>query len=372
MNRAPAADAIVVGAGVVGAACAAELAEAGLRVRVLEAAFPGAGATSAAMGHLVVMDDSPAQLALTRLGVALWHEMRPELDQSCEWDGAGTLWLAEDAAQLQSAQQKVDLYQSAGLTADLVSEGELARLEPSLCRGLAGAVRVGEDAIVYPPAAVAHLLDRARIAGAEVIRGAHVQRIIPHGVQLDGRTVSAEFVVNAAGVGSTLLTKGLPVRPRRGHLAITDRYPHECTHELVELGYLTSAHGDADASVAFNVQPRTTGQLLIGSSREFVGLDRTVNPQVLGQMLARAVRFLPALRRMQVIRTWTGLRPSTADHLPLIGPWPEVPGLWIATGHEGLGIATAPATGRLLTDLVLGRPPSIDARPYHPDREIHA
>ena len=322
------------------------------------------------MGHLVVMDDSPAQLALTAAGVRLWMEMRDDLDPSCEWDSAGTLWLAEDDGQLDAARAKIDLYKEAGLEAELIPGPELRRLEPALRDGLAGAVRIGDDAIVYPPAGVAHLLNRARQAGAEVTQGVTVDELVPHGVRIGQDVIHAEIVINAAGVLSPGLTPELPIVPRRGHLAITDRYPGACRHELVELGYLTSAHGADQSSVAFNLQPRATGQLLIGSSREFVGLDRDVSPPVLARMLRRAIEFMPSLGGLQILRTWTGFRPSTADHLPLIGPWPAVPGLWIAAGHEGLGIATAPATGRLLADLVLGRVPAIAPEPYRPDRSI--
>ena len=121
-------------------------------------------------------------------------------------------------------------------------------------------------------------------------------------------------------------------------------------------------------SVAFNLQPRRTGQLLVGSSRELAGWDGEINRTVLRAMLRRAVEFLPGLARLSVIRVWTGFRPATPDKLPLIGRWEEVPGLWIAAGHEGLGIATSLGTGALLADLVLGRPPAIEASAFDPGR----
>ena len=129
----------------------------------------------------------------------------------------------------------------------------------------------------------------------------------------------ADVVVNAAGAAAAPLTPGLPIVPRKGHLAITDRYPDFCRHQLVELGYLTSAHVMTNESVAFNVQPRTTGQVLIGSSRELVGWDASINHSILRRMLARAVEFIPGLRELSVIRSWTGFRPATPDKLPLIG-----------------------------------------------------
>jgi glycine/D-amino acid oxidase-like deaminating enzyme len=162
----------------------------------------------------------------------------------------------------------------------------------------------------------------------------------------------------------------LPIVPRKGHLAITDRAPGFCRHQLVELGYLASAHLMTSESVAFNVQPRVTGQVLIGSSRELAGWQPGLNRKMLRAMLERAIRFMPALARLAVVRVWTGFRPATPDKLPLIGRWEPVDGLWIAAGHEGLGITTSLGTGRLLADLVLGRPTSLDAAPFAPMRVL--
>lgn len=178
----------------------------------------------------------------------------------------------------------------------------------------------------------------------------------------------ADVIVNAAGAAAPSLTPGLPIIPRKGHLVVTDRVPGFCRHQVVELGYVQSAHALGDASVAFNVQPRSTGQILIGSSRELVGWDASINRDLLGRMLRRAVEFMPALADVPALRTWTGFRPATPDHKPLVGAWPDAPGVWIAAGHEGLGITMALGTGRLLTDLILGRRPAIDPTPYAPAR----
>ena len=121
-------------------------------------------------------------------------------------------------------------------------------------------------------------------------------------------------------------------------------------------------------SVAFNVQPRSTSQVLIGSSRELVGWDGSTNRRVLRRMLERALHFMPALADLSVVRTWTGFRPATTDGLPLIGASSATAGLWIAAGHEGLGITNAVGTAQLLSDLVAGRPTAIDASPFSPQR----
>lgn len=365
-------DAIVVGAGIVGAACAAALARDGLRVLVLDADAPALGTTAAAMGHVVVMDDSPEQLAITSYSARLWREQSDAVRAVAELDWCGTIWVAEDDSQLAVVREKQRVYAEHRVDAELLDAHALADAEPNLRGGLAGGLLVRGDGVLYPPAAAVALLDVARAHGAVVHAGWLVDRIVPGGVWCNGSLRSAGVIVNAAGPGAPALTPGLPIVPRKGHLVITDRYPGFCRHQLVELGYLASAHEMTGESVAFNVQPRPTGQVLVGSSRELVGWDRTINRRVLARMLARAVDFLPRLGGLAAIRTWTGFRPATPDALPLIGAWPETPGLWIAAGHEGLGITSSLGTAAVLADLVAGRPPAIDPAPYDPARATPA
>jgi glycine/D-amino acid oxidase-like deaminating enzyme len=120
--------------------------------------------------------------------------------------------------------------------------------------------------------------------------------------------------------------------------------------------------------VAFNVQPRATGQLLVGSSRELVGWDASLNRPLLARMLRRAAEFLPVLPELRALRSWTGFRPATPDKLPLIGRWEDR--LLVAAGHEGLGVTTALATGRLIADIALDRTPFLDPTPFDPRRAM--
>jgi D-hydroxyproline dehydrogenase subunit beta len=165
---------------------------------------------------------------------------------------------------------------------------------------------------------------------------------------------------------------GLPIRKRKGHLAITDRRPGLVRHQLVELGYLKSAHTVAADSVAFNVQPRRSGQIIVGSSRQFGDEETAVNPAILAAMLERAKLYLPELEDCVLVRTWTGFRAATPDKLPLIGPWPADASVLLATGHEGLGITTSLGTARLIADQVMGATAEIPVEPYWPERLVGA
>jgi len=149
---------------------------------------------------------------------------------------------------------------------------------------------------------------------------------------------------------------------------ITNRAPGFVRRQIVELGYLKSAHSSDASSVAFNIQPRVTGQMLIGSSRQFDVEDGAVDHVILDRMLRRATEYLPGLTSLLAIRSWTGQRAATPDKLPLIGPSLASDRVWLATGHEGLGITTSLGTARLLADLLSGREPEISATPFLPDR----
>jgi glycine/D-amino acid oxidase-like deaminating enzyme len=184
----------------------------------------------------------------------------------------------------------------------------------------------------------------------------------------DGTELRADRLIYALGADAAVLMPELPVRKRKGHLVITDRYPGFMQHQLVELGYLKSAHGSASDSVAFNVQPRPTGQLLIGSSRQYGAEEAGVDRQILSAMLARAALYMPALQSLNIIRVWTGFRAATPDKLPLIGPADGDDTLWLATGHEGLGITTSLGTAGLLACAFTGDRPAIAPEPYLPAR----
>lgn len=366
-------DVVIVGGGIVGAACAAACARDGMHVALVEREIIGGGATAAGMGHVVVMDDSEAQFALTRHSQLLWAELSRELPANCEYETTGTLWVAADDEEMAEAERKLAYYREHHVPARLLNATELAEVEPNLRANLAGALLVHEDAVVYPPTVALHLARAAEARGAVVVVGAKVVRMGAGSVQYeDGREVKAARIVDATGAWANELHPEIPVRKRKGHLVITDRYPGFVRHQLVELGYLKSAHSIGADSVAFNAQPRSTGQILIGSSRQYGNEDPTVDQRMLTAMLARAIEYMPGIASLQAIRTWTGFRAATPDKLPLIGPSMEDDSIWFATGHEGLGITTSLGTAALLAAALTGQAPPIAAEPYLPSRFAHS
>ena len=355
------AEAIVVGAGIIGAACAWRLAQQGLQVLLVD--NQRAGATAAGMGHLVCMDDNPAELALSAYSLQLWRSLAERLPENCAWRGCGTLWLAERDDEMAIAEAKRQRMAEYGVTSEMQSAAQVAGLEPMLRPGLAGGLRVPGDGIVYAPNVARWLVNDAGSA-IRVITGeacALEDRTI---VLASGERLTAPAVVLACGLQANRLLEQPMLRAKKGQLAITDRYPHRIHHQLVELGYGASAHASDGTSVAFNVQARPTGQLLIGSSRQFDAPGSDIDLPLLAAMLARANAFLPTLAQMNVIRCWTGQRAASADGLPLLGPHPQHRWLWLALGHEGLGVTTALGSAELISAQIHHHRPAIDDTPY--------
>jgi D-hydroxyproline dehydrogenase subunit beta len=359
-------DVVIAGGGIVGAACASELARAGLSVAVVEPQVIGGGATAAGMGHLAVMDDSEAQFALTRYSQILWKELAERLPAGAEYLPCGAIWVAADEEEMAEVYRKQKFYTERDTPVELLDGQALAEAEPNLRPGLAGGLLLVDDGVVYPPYVSRFLIEEAR---AKLYLGRRIAKLSAEGPTLDdGTFLPAAHTILATGAAACELVPGLPINPRKGHLLITDRYPGFLRHQLIELGYLKSAHSTDTDSVAFNAQPRQTGQVLIGSSRQYGTQDPVIEAHMLDRMLQRALEYMPGLGDLSAIRTWTGFRAATPDKLPLIGPSP-VKNVYLATGHEGLGIATSMATARLLADQILNRTSCIPREPYQPERE---
>lgn len=367
----PSYDVIIIGGGIVGCACAASLAKHDLKVALIESNIIGGGATAAGMGHLVVMDDNPAELALTRYSLELWRQLVSQHNGDFhrhEYSQCGTIWVAADQEEMDVAALKCRVLNEHGVNSEMLTAQQLYDKEPQLRPGLAGGVLVADDALVYPPKSAQILLDIAMSFGAQLIRDTVIS-IDDNGVNLaSGTSITAKETIVANGISAMNLAPDLPLRYKKGHLLITDRYPQFIHHQLVELGYIKSAHASDGDSVAFNLQPRPTGQVFIGSSRQFDVTHKEVDLHMLSKMLERAASYVPAIRDLKAIRSWTGFRAATPDGLPFIGPHPSRKNIWMATGHEGLGITTSLATAELLKDAICEQTSQIDMLPYLPAR----
>ncbi|MEU4145715.1 NAD(P)/FAD-dependent oxidoreductase [Streptomyces parvulus] len=370
-------DVVVVGAGMVGAACALYAAREGLDVIVVDRGHVAGGTTGAGEGNLLVSDKGPGpELDLALHSARLWTALAGELGREVEYEAKGGVVVAATPEALAGLETFAAGQRAAGVEALSVPADRLRDLEPRLAPGLAGAVHYPQDAQVMPALAAAHLL---RASGARLHAGRTVTGVLRgpggavRGVRTDRGDLHAPAVVNAAGPwgGEVAALAGvrLPVLPRRGHVLVTEPLPPRIRHKVYAADYVADVASDSAAlQTSPVVEGTAAGPVLIGASRERVGFDRSLSLPALRALAAGATRLFPFLARVRVLRAYAGFRPYLPDHLPAVGPDPGVPGLYHACGHEGAGIGLSTGTGHLIAALLSGGPPALDPTPFRPDR----
>lgn len=370
---------VVIGAGVVGAACARELSLAGFDVLVLDRGRPAGGTTSHGEGNLLVSDKGPgAELRLAQLSARLWPGIAAELGDACEFDPKGGIVVATTEAGARALTAFAAEQAAAGVRTEPLSTVDLAAAEPALTREVTAAVRYPEDAQVQPAGATLALLGSALANGARLrtdteVTGAVVQSGRITGVRVPGEVLDADVVVNAAGpwAGEVSARLGAPiaVRPRRGEVLVTTPMPGVVRHKVYDAGYVGAVgSGDGELQTSAVVESTWGGTVLIGSSRRRVGFDDAIVPAVLSAIAAKALRLFPSLADAAVMRAYGGFRPYVDDHLPVLGEDPRLGNLWHATGHEGAGIGLSVGTARLLRELLTGASLSMPVDEFTVDR----
>ncbi|WP_406375217.1 FAD-binding oxidoreductase [Streptomyces sp. NBC_00647] len=370
-------DVVVVGAGMVGAACALYAARAGLDVAVVDRGPVSGGTTGAGEGNLLVSDKGPGpELDLALLSGRLWADLAQERAEAIEYEAKGGVVVASTPEGLAALEAFAAGQRTAGVLAEPVAADQLHDLEPYLAPGLAGGVRYPQDTQVMPALAAAHLL---RASGARLLTGRTVTEVLRArdgsvtGVRTDRGDLHAPAVVNAAGTWgaavASLAGVTLPVLPRRGFVLVTEPLPRRVRHKVYAADYVADVASDSAAlQTSPVVEGTAAGPILIGASRERVGFDRSFSLPVVRELAAGATRLFPFLSEVRALRTYLGFRPYLPDHLPAIGPDPRAPGLFHACGHEGAGIGLSTGTGQLIAQVLAGKTPELDLEPFRPDR----
>ncbi|MCZ4605071.1 FAD-binding oxidoreductase [Streptomyces sp. Lzd4kr] len=370
-------DVVVVGAGMVGAACALYAARAGLDVILVDRGPVAGGTTGAGEGNLLVSDKEPGpELDLALLSGRLWGELAAEFGAAVEYEAKGGVVVASSPDGLAALERFADGQRAAGVVAEPVAGDALYALEPHLAPGLPGGVHYPQDCQVMPALAAAHL---ARGSGARLFTGRTVTDVLRtpagavRGVRTNMGDVHAPAVVNAAGTwgGELAALAGvrLPVLPRRGFVLVTEPLPRKVRHKVYAADYVADVASDSAAlQTSPVVEGTAAGPILIGASRERVGFDRTFSLPVVRALAADATRLFPFLTDVRAMRAYLGFRPYMPDHLPAVGPDPRVPGLHHACGHEGAGIGLATGTGHLIAQALTEKTPDLDLTPFRPDR----
>src|SRR4051812_16136072 len=373
-------DVVVVGAGVVGAACAYHLARAGVRVRLLDRSYIASGSSGACEGNVLAWDkELERELPLALRSADLWEKLAAELPDDFEYDRKGSVVVAETEAEMVASAERARVLAGLGVHGEVLDADGLRREEPYAAHDLPGGVLYPGDAQLEPRLATAALVKAAVRAGAELSLDTEIVRIVREpsgravGVETATGLITCGAVVVAAGVWTAKLLAdcglSVPVTPRKGQIVVLERSPVRFHRKLSEAGYVAAVEADdAALQVAMVVESTPSGTVLLGSSRQHVGFDREVDLSVAGAVARRAARFFPVLHHARALRVFAGLRPLSPDHLPIIGPFAEAPNVCVATGHEGAGIGRAPAPGELVAAWHTGAPSRVPLHWFSPDR----
>ena len=315
------ADVVVIGGGIVGAACAYYLCAAGLDVHLVERHFPASGASRACDGLILLWDKNGPELALGQASAALWAQLAESLELDFEYARTGTVLLAENEGGVAAARERVAAMAAAGVRAEVMDNSGVRSLEPNLAPDLAGGAYFPDDAQVDPRRASLALLSAARKRGLTLHSHAEVVAIrrtgdgLVNGVVTRVGEIKTSIIICAAGAWCNQVARlvGIktPIRPRQGHVLVTARGSDLIRHPLLEGGYAAAVQSHSEnLEIAFVAEMTASGTLLLGSSRQFVGFDRMVSLPVVQALAARAARFLPGLvqNRIKVIRSYAGLR----------------------------------------------------------------
>jgi glycine/D-amino acid oxidase-like deaminating enzyme len=361
-------DVAVIGGGIVGAACAYELASAGLRVTVVEPEEVVSGGTNLSYGSLAIVDDKPGQFELTRYGLRLWNELAEFLPDDCAYRRGGSIWIAADDTELEIAVRRAQRFNQQGIHAELLNSRRVAEAEPALRPRVAGGLYVADEGWCLAGRAAEFLLQLARQKGAGTIRQKALE-IHNHEVCLEDETILyAGNIVNAAALGAATLTPGLPLTFAKVHLLVVETEAVCARHQI--LGIAPVADMQPDVSMRFQARQNTAGEVWIGSASQpaIASANLKVEPRVVAMLLRHAIDMIPAIGSARPLRSWAGVQCKAADGLPLIGSIPGQEGIFVATGHAGYGASAALATAKLIADEILSRTPEIDPNPYRADR----
>ncbi|MEY4020552.1 MAG: hypothetical protein RL484_704 [Actinomycetota bacterium] len=370
-------DAIVIGAGIVGASSALSLTNAGLKVLVIDRGAVSSGTTGAGEGNILVSDKDPGpELTLALRSRDLWFEMQEDVGDSFELEAKGGVVVArhDDGPLLKLAAEQSEH----GVVTQKLDHTSLHELEPYLHPEFHSGVLYPQDAQCQPMLAAAHVIRTVIKRGGAFISQARVTRIIVEngsvaGIETTQGIFRAPIIVNATGTWAGELAKmagsDLPIAPRKGFILVTEPTGKYVFHKVYDSDYVTNvASSDADLQTSTVVEGTRSGTILIGASRERIGFDGSMNYEILRRLAAQATSLFPVLRDVQLLRAYRGFRPYAPDHLPVIGEDAKVRGLWHSAGHEGAGIGLAPGSAALITDAILGRQSFMDGSPFSPHR----
>ena len=381
MSRPERCDAIVIGAGIVGATTAYALTRAGLKVLVIDRGTLASGTTSAGEGNILVSDKEPGpELDLALRSRDGWFELAQEIGNSFELEAKGGIVVARSDAGVSGLRELTSRQRGVGVDAQDISASELRNLEPHLSHSITEGAIYPQDSQCQPMLATAHTLKYITDRGGQFLPSVAVTSIKSSGgkivgVETTSGFISSPVVINAAGTWAgeiaELAGTHLPIAPRRGFILVTVPIHKIIFHKVYDAEYVANvASGAADLQSSAVVEGTQSGTILIGASRERVGFKEGIDYSILRLLARQAIELFPILAEVQLLRAYRGFRPYAPDHLPVIGEDAQIKGLWHNAGHEGAGIGLAPASAQLIAEILTGESAFMDPTPFSPARFV--
>jgi sarcosine oxidase subunit beta len=332
----------------------------------LEKGDLAAGSSGACDGLIFLQSKKPGiHLQLAMESRKRFARLRSSLPVAIEYRECGGMVVIESDEELAVMHEFVKEQQKIGLDVTLLNADRARQLEPHLSEHILGATRSPLDGQVNPIALTLGFALGAKNLGAQVITGATIHGIDTtsgrvSAVETDTGRFEADIIVNAAGsyapeIG-TMVGLPIPIKPRRGQIIVTEACPPMLNHCMISAKYIAAKFNPEIAKAGgegISIEQTENGNFLLGSTREFVGYDKRTTSKGLQSIAAKTAGIVPALKQVNVIRAFAGLRPYTPDGLPILGPVADVPGFFMAAGHEGDGIALSPITGELIAQMII-------------------
>lgn len=378
------AEVVVIGGGIIGCSTAYYLSKAGKKVLLIEKNGIGEGTSSACDGLVMMQTKKPGLPLLMAMRSAQMYEgLSRELGYETQYRRPGGLVLIETPEMHQIMEHVVEQQIAQGMEVEFLNNEQTRKLEPMVSKEIAGSVHCMLDGDVSPIHTTRAYAKRLCELGGEIWTHTEVTGIVAEDGQIQKVVTSkgevkTSVVVNAAGVWSPFIGKmvgiDIPVKPRRGHLMVTEAVSRTLQKDITDARYIAIKHDPTLAEratdptfqlgVSLSMEQTANGNFLIGSNREFAGYDTNERFDILKAISEYSTRFIPAMKHLNIIRTFIGLRPFCEDGMPIVGPVPGVEGMYLATGHEGDGITLAPITGLTIAEMIQGKKTEFDMKPF--------
>jgi len=356
---------VVVGGGVIGSSILYHLSKRKIQAVLLEKGELISGTSGACDGLIFLQSKKPgSHLRLAQEGTKRFSNLKNELHFEIEYRNSGGMIVIENDHELKVMERFVVEQRKIGLDISLLDIHQAREKEPSLSEKIFGSTFSPLDGKVNPLLLTHAFIRSAKKLGARVFTENEVTGIALESHQVRSvKTIKGEIetttIVNAAGAYAPEIGKlvhlDIPIKPRRGQLLVTEPMPPVLNRGVLSAKYIAAKFDPALAETegeGISIDQTSSGNFLLGSTREFVGFDTRTTHQAMTNIATHAMHIIPQLKDTHIIRAFAGLRPYTPDGLPILGNVDGVEGFIVAAGHEGDGVALSPITGEVIAELI--------------------